>query len=87
MSEQAVLYRHAVPVSKERHATSFIDTSQDSSFSNAANPVRSIPTEFPFATGDYVVVPAGEATPIGMPTGSGRSLSALTRQRQSGRLL
>jgi hypothetical protein len=64
MSTQLLFYKEAVPVSKEQHAEFSIDTTQDYSFASGVNSVPLTATEFPFAARDYVIVFAGEETPM-----------------------
>jgi hypothetical protein len=64
MSTQLLFYKEAVPVSKEQHAEFSIDTTQDYSFASSVNSVPLTATEFPFAARDYVIVFAGEETPM-----------------------
>jgi len=64
MSTQLLFYKEAVPVSKEQHADFSIDTTQDYSFASQVNSVPLTATEFPFAARDYVIVFAGQETPM-----------------------
>jgi hypothetical protein len=64
MSTQLLFYKEAIPVSKEQHAASSIDTTQDYSFASQVNSVPLTATEFPFAARDYVIVFAGPETPM-----------------------
>ena len=64
MSTQLLFYKEAVPVSKQQHAAFSIDTTQDYSFASGVNSVPLTATEFPFAARDYVIVFAGQETPM-----------------------
>ncbi len=64
MSTQLLFYKHAVPVSKEQHSAFSIDTTSNYSFASGINSVPLTATEFPFAARDYVIVFAGEDTPM-----------------------
>lgn len=64
MSTQLLFYKEAIPVSKEQHADFSIDTTQDYSFAGQVNSVPLTATEFPFAARDYVIVFAGQETPM-----------------------
>jgi len=64
MSAQLLFYKEAVPVSKDQHAAFSIDTTQDYSFASQVNSVPLTATEFPFAARDYVIVFAGQETPM-----------------------
>lgn len=64
MSTQLLFYKQAVPVSKEQHAGYSIDTAQNYSFASGINSVPLTTTEFPFAARDYVIVFAGQETPM-----------------------
>jgi len=64
MSTQLLFYKEAIPVSKEQHASLSIDTTQDYSFASGVNSVPLTATEFPFAARDYVIVFAGQETPM-----------------------
>jgi hypothetical protein len=64
MSTQLLFYKEAVPVSKEQHASFSIDTTRDYGFAGGVNSVPLTATEFPYAARDYVIVFAGEETPM-----------------------
>jgi hypothetical protein len=64
MSTQLLFYKEAVPVSKQQHASFSIDTTRDYSFAGGVNSVPLTATEFPYAARDYVIVFAGEETPM-----------------------
>ena len=64
MSTQLLFYQEAIPVSNQQHASFSIDTTQDYGFASQVNSVPLTATEFPFAARDYVIVFAGEETPM-----------------------
>jgi len=64
ISTQLLFYKDVIAVSKERHATSSIDTTQDYSFASEINSVPLTATEFPFAARDHVIVFGGTETPM-----------------------
>jgi hypothetical protein len=64
MPTQLLFYKQAIPVSKELHGSLSIDTKQDYSFASQVNSVPLTATEFPNAARDYVIVFAGQETPM-----------------------
>lgn len=64
MSTQLLLYKDAIPVSIQRHATILLDTIPVFGFAGKVNPVPLTTTEFPFAARKYDCVFAGEETPM-----------------------
>lgn len=60
MSTQLLFYNEVIPVSKEEHATTSIDTTQDYSFASHVNSVPLTASEFPLAARDYAIVFAGQ---------------------------
>ena len=64
MPTQLLFYKEAIPVSKELHGSLSIDTKQDYSFASQVNSVPLTATEFPNAARDYVIVFAGQETPM-----------------------
>jgi len=64
MPTQLLFYKQAIPVSKELHGSLSIDTRMDYSFASRVNSVPLTATEFPNAARDYVIVFAGQETPM-----------------------
>lgn len=66
MTKQLLIYNTAVPISRQRHATSFLEPATHFGFSRDINSVPLTAVEFPMAVRDYPIVFAGnpgEITP------------------------
>lgn len=64
MDTQLLFYKKAIPVTKEQHSKSSIDTHQDYSFASDVNSVPLTATEFPAAAKGFVIVFAGLENPM-----------------------
>ncbi len=62
MTAQLLIYRDAVPVSRDRHADCFIESDAHYAFSSAVNSVPLMAVEFPLAAAEYPVVFGGSET-------------------------
>jgi hypothetical protein len=66
MSTQLLIYKTAVPVTRNRHGDCFIESNADYGFSGEVNSVPLMAVEFPQAASEYAIVFAGsdaEVTP------------------------